>query len=129
VPLARAAAAVGAPESRSRQGVSFDPRSVACPAPYLRTQPKADGLDRGLAALRQPLPPPYDASEKVGTHVSSLSLVRFQRNVRRVARKMMRTSTSRPTVSSPRPGQPFEAPVTAGTTIKLRCATGAAFLR
>jgi hypothetical protein len=55
--------------------------------------------------------------------VSSLSLVCFQGNVRRVARKMMRTSTSRPTVSSPRPGQPFEAPVATGTTIKLRCAT------
>ena len=37
-------------------------------------------LERDLAALRRPLPPPYDACEKVGTRVSSLSLVRYRRN-------------------------------------------------
>jgi transposase len=37
-------------------------------------------LERDLAALRKPLPPPYDACEKVGTRVSSLSLVRYRRN-------------------------------------------------
>ena len=33
-----------------------------------------------LAALHQPLPPPYDACEKVPATVSSLSLVRYRRN-------------------------------------------------
>jgi transposase len=37
-------------------------------------------LERDLAALRKPLPPPYDACEKLGTSVSSLSLVRYRRN-------------------------------------------------
>lgn len=37
-------------------------------------------LERDLAALRRPLPPPYDACEKVGTRVSSLSLVRYRSN-------------------------------------------------
>ena len=37
-------------------------------------------LQRDLAAFRQPLPPPYDACEKVGTRVSSLSLVRYRLN-------------------------------------------------
>jgi len=37
-------------------------------------------LESDLAALRQPLPPPYDACEKLGTSVSSLSLVRYRRN-------------------------------------------------
>jgi len=37
-------------------------------------------LERDLAALRRPLPPPYDACEKVATRVSSLSLVRYRRN-------------------------------------------------
>jgi hypothetical protein len=37
-------------------------------------------LERDLAALRKPLPPPYDACEKVATRVSSLSLVRYRRN-------------------------------------------------
>jgi transposase len=37
-------------------------------------------LEGDLAALRQPLPPPYDACEKLGTSVSSLSLVRYRRN-------------------------------------------------
>jgi hypothetical protein len=37
-------------------------------------------LERDLAALRQPLPPPYDACEKVATTVSSLSLVRYRGN-------------------------------------------------
>ena len=37
-------------------------------------------LERDLAALRQPLPPPYDACEKVPATVSSLSLVRYRRN-------------------------------------------------
>ena len=35
-------------------------------------------LERDLAALRKPLPPPYDACEKVATTVSSLSLVRYR---------------------------------------------------
>ena len=37
-------------------------------------------LESDLAALRRPLPPPYDACEKLGTSVSSLSLVRYRRN-------------------------------------------------
>src|SRR5215470_3772094 len=37
-------------------------------------------LERDLAALRKPLPPPYDACEKVPATVSSLSLVRYRRN-------------------------------------------------
>jgi transposase len=37
-------------------------------------------LERDLTALRQPLPPPYDACEKVPATVSSLSLVRYRRN-------------------------------------------------
>lgn len=37
-------------------------------------------LERDLAALQKPLPPPYDACEKVPTTVSSLSLVRYRRN-------------------------------------------------
>jgi len=37
-------------------------------------------LQRDLAAFRQPLPPPYDACEKLGTRVSSLSLVRYRLN-------------------------------------------------
>src|SRR4029077_7374377 len=34
-------------------------------------------LERDLAALRKPLPPPYDACDKVPATVSSLSLVRY----------------------------------------------------
>lgn len=37
-------------------------------------------LECDLAALRKPLPPPYDACEKVPTTVSSLSLVRYRGN-------------------------------------------------
>src|SRR5437588_6424638 len=37
-------------------------------------------LQRDLAALHKPLPPPYDACEKVPATVSSLSLVRYRRN-------------------------------------------------
>jgi transposase len=37
-------------------------------------------LERDLAALRKPLPPPYDACEKVFATVSSLSLVRYRGN-------------------------------------------------
>jgi hypothetical protein len=37
-------------------------------------------LQRDLAAFRQPLPRPYDACEKIGTRVSSLSLVRYRSN-------------------------------------------------
>jgi hypothetical protein len=37
-------------------------------------------LERDVAALRKPLPPPYDACEKVATTVSSLSLVRYRSN-------------------------------------------------
>jgi transposase len=37
-------------------------------------------LQRDLSALRKPLPPPYDACEKVPATVSSLSLVRYRRN-------------------------------------------------
>ena len=37
-------------------------------------------LERDLTALRKPLPPPYDACDKVATRVSSLSLVRYRRN-------------------------------------------------
>src|SRR5712691_5648690 len=44
------------------------------------TETIGERLERDLAALRRPLPPPYDACEKVGTRVSSLSLVRYRRN-------------------------------------------------
>jgi transposase len=37
-------------------------------------------LQRDLSAFRQPLPPAYDACEKIGTRVSSLSLVRYRSN-------------------------------------------------
>ena len=37
-------------------------------------------LERDVAALRKPLPPPYDACEKVPATVSSLSLVRYRSN-------------------------------------------------
>ena len=37
-------------------------------------------LECDLAALQKPLPPPYDACEKVSTRVSSLSLVRYRLN-------------------------------------------------
>jgi transposase len=37
-------------------------------------------LERDLTVLRKPLPPPYDACDKVATRVSSLSLVRYRRN-------------------------------------------------
>ena len=37
-------------------------------------------LERDLAALQKPLPPPYDACERMATTVSSLSLVRYRRN-------------------------------------------------
>jgi transposase len=37
-------------------------------------------LERDVTALRKPLPPPYDACEKVPATVSSLSLVRYRRN-------------------------------------------------
>jgi len=37
-------------------------------------------LERDLTAFTKPLPPPYDACEKLVTRVSSLSLVRYRRN-------------------------------------------------
>jgi len=37
-------------------------------------------LARDLAAFTTPLPPPYEACEKIVTRVSSLSLVRYRRN-------------------------------------------------
>lgn len=48
----------------------------------LRGQTETIGqrLERDLAAFRQPLPEPYDACEKIGTRVSSLSLVRYRSN-------------------------------------------------
>ena len=41
----------------------------------------AQRLERDLAAFHRPLPPPYDACDKVPTKVSSLSLVRYRRCV------------------------------------------------
>ena len=40
----------------------------------------AERLERDLAAFQRPLPPAYDACEKVATRVSSLSLVRYRLN-------------------------------------------------
>jgi hypothetical protein len=40
----------------------------------------AQRLERDLAAFQRPLPPPYDACDKVPTKVSSLSLVRYRLN-------------------------------------------------
>ena len=45
-----------------------------------KTETIGQRLQRDLAAFRQPLPPAYDACEKVGTRVSSLSLVRYRLN-------------------------------------------------
>ena len=44
------------------------------------TETIGERLARDLAAFQTPLPPPYDACEKIGTRVSSLSLVRFRSN-------------------------------------------------
>jgi transposase len=44
------------------------------------TETIGERLERDLAAVQKPLPPPYDACEKVATTVSSLSLVRYRRN-------------------------------------------------
>jgi len=44
------------------------------------TETTTERLERDLAAFRKPLPPPYDACEKIGTTVSSLSLVRYRLN-------------------------------------------------
>ena len=44
------------------------------------TETIGERLERDLAAMRRPLPPAYDACEKVGTRVSSLSLVRYRLN-------------------------------------------------
>lgn len=44
------------------------------------TETIGERLQRDLAAFHKPLPAPYDACEKVGTSVSSLSLVRYRRN-------------------------------------------------
>jgi hypothetical protein len=40
----------------------------------------AQRLERDLVAFQRPLPPAYDACEKVATGVSSLSLVRYRLN-------------------------------------------------
>ena len=44
------------------------------------TETIGERLARDLAAFQRPLPPPYDACEKIGTRVSSLSLVRYRLN-------------------------------------------------
>jgi len=44
------------------------------------TETIGERLERDLAALQKPLPAPYDACEKLGTRVSSLSLVRYRLN-------------------------------------------------
>ena len=44
------------------------------------TETIGERLVRDLAAFQRPLPPPYDACEKIGTRVSSLSLVRYRSN-------------------------------------------------
>jgi transposase len=44
------------------------------------TETIGERLEADLAALQRPLPPPYDACEKISTHVSSLSLVRYRLN-------------------------------------------------
>ena len=44
------------------------------------TETIGERLARDLAALQTPLPPAYDACEKIGTRVSSLSLVRYRSN-------------------------------------------------
>ena len=45
-----------------------------------KTETIGERLKHDLAAFRQPLPPAYDACEKIGTSVSSLSLVRYRGN-------------------------------------------------
>ena len=49
----------------------------------------AQRLERDLAAFQRPLPPPYDACEKVATRVSSLSLVRYRPTTTRSRRRMV----------------------------------------
>jgi len=44
------------------------------------TETIGERLARDLAAFQTPLPPAYDACEKIGTRVSSLSLVRYRSN-------------------------------------------------
>ncbi len=44
------------------------------------TKTIGERLARDLAAFQTPLPPAYDACEKIGTRVSSLSLVRYRSN-------------------------------------------------
>ena len=44
------------------------------------TETIGERLVRDLTALQKPLPPPYDACEKISTRVSSLSLVRYRLN-------------------------------------------------
>ena len=44
------------------------------------TETIGERLARDLTAFQRPLPPPYDACEKVSTRVSSLSLVRYRLN-------------------------------------------------
>jgi hypothetical protein len=44
------------------------------------TETIAQRLERDLAAFQRPLPPAYDACEKIATRVSSLSLVRHRLN-------------------------------------------------
>ena len=44
------------------------------------TETIGERLARDLAAFQTPLPPPYDVCEKIGTRVSSLSLVRYRSN-------------------------------------------------
>jgi transposase len=44
------------------------------------TETIGERLVRDLAAFQQPLPSPYDSCEKIGTRVSSLSLVRYRLN-------------------------------------------------
>ena len=46
-------------------------------------------LERDLAAFQTPLPPPYDACEKVATTVSSLSLVRYQLELSELTQRLL----------------------------------------
>lgn len=65
---------------------AFDAYLIACCRKRLgerlreHTETIGERLERGLAALRRPLPTPHETCEKVATTVSSLSLVRYRGN-------------------------------------------------
>ena len=95
------------------------------------TETIGERLERDLAALRKPLPTPYDACEKVGTRVSSLSLVRYRRNDYSVPtsfghRQVIWCAATCTRSSSPaarRSSRVIPAPMSGKTSCTTRCTT------